>query len=275
LQDLVQHRRMIDASDALDAHKRVCATKLEAMLGLCETTECRRVRLLNYFGEASAPCGNCDNCLDPPKVWDGTVAAQKLLSCVYRLWNERQQRFGAGHIISVLRGQTTEKVKQWRHETLSVYGVGADLSEQEWRTVIRQLIALDVLTVDHEAYGTLALTDASRAVLKGERKVMLRAQAAKRGKAERSSRERVAAAEGLSESARELFERLRAWRADAAKQHGVPAYVIFHDATLRTIAELRPRTLDQLREISGVGAKKLQDYGERILRETTGDAVEA
>jgi ATP-dependent DNA helicase RecQ len=240
------------------------------MLGLCETSECRRVRLLAYFGEASGACGNCDNCLDPPQVWDGTVTAQKALSCVYRLWNERSQRFGTGHVIDVLRGQATDKVKQWRHEALSVFGVGADLSEPEWRTVLRQLIALDVLAVDHDAYGTLALTEASRAVLKGERQVMLRKQAtprpARRERAERTARTGIAA-QGLAPAALGLFERLRAWRAETAKTHGVPAYVIFHDATLREIADTRPQTLDQLSGISGVGAKKLEAYGQNILSE--------
>ncbi len=272
LQDVVQQRRMIDSSDANDNYKRVCSAKLDAMLGLCETSECRRVRLLAYFGEASGACGNCDNCLDPPQVWDGSVAAQKALSCVYRLWNERSQRFGTGHVIDVLRGQATDKVKQWRHEVLSVFGVGADLSEPEWRTVLRQLIALDVLAVDHDAYGTLALTEASRAVLKGERQVMLRKQAtprpARRERAERSARTGIAAL-GLAPAALGLFERLRAWRAEMAKRHGVPAYVIFHDATLREIADTRPQTLDQLRDISGVGAKKLEAYGQNILSEIT------
>ncbi len=272
LQDVVQQRRMIDSSDANDNYKRVCSAKLDAMLGLCETSECRRVRLLAYFGEASGACGICDNCLDPPQVWDGSVAAQKALSCVYRLWNERSQRFGTGHVIDVLRGQATDKVKQWRHEVLSVFGVGADLSEPEWRTVLRQLIALDVLAVDHDAYGTLALTEASRAVLKGERQVMLRKQAtprpARRERAERSARTGIAAL-GLAPAALGLFERLRAWRAEMAKRHGVPAYVIFHDATLREIADTRPQTLDQLRDISGVGAKKLEAYGQNILSEIT------
>jgi ATP-dependent DNA helicase RecQ len=264
LQDLVQQRRMIDASDGSETFKRVSAAKLDAMLGLCETTECRRARLLNYFGESAGACGNCDNCLAPPKVWDGTVVAQKALSCVYRLWNERSQRFGAGHVISLLRGQTTEKVKQWRHETLSVFGCGAELSEQEWRSVVRQLIALDVLTVDHDAYGTLALTEASRAVLKGERKVMLRTMSIRAAKREKPAAR--AATVGMTPAAEALFDRLRAWRSDTAKSHGVPAYVIFHDATLREIAQLQPRTIDELRGVSGVGTKKLQAYGDKILR---------
>jgi ATP-dependent DNA helicase RecQ len=270
LQDLVQQRRMIDTSDAAESYKRVCAAKLEAMLGLCETTECRRVRLLAYFGERSGACGNCDNCLDPPRVWDGSIAAQKLLSCVARLWKERNQRFGAGHIIAVLRGQLTEKVKQWGHQSLSVYGVGADLADQEWRSVLRQLIALDLLAVDHDAYGTLVLTEASRAVLKGERQVMLRTQAARpKAKRDKPARTAVAAA-GLNGIALDLYERLRLWRAEMARTHGVPAYVIFHDATLREIADTRPQTLDQLRDISGIGAKKLEAYGEKILGEIAG-----
>ncbi len=268
LQDVVQQRRMIDASDAHDSYKRISSAKLDAMLGLCETSDCRRVRLLAYFGETSSPCGNCDNCLDPPKVYDGTVAAQKVLSCVYRLWKERAQRFGTGHVIDVLRGQATEKVKQWRHDALSVFGVGGDLSEHEWRSVLRQLIALGVLAVDHDAYGTLVLTEASRAVLRAERRVLLRKYTApiatRRERTPRAIRTGIVA-QGLSPAALELFERLRGWRAEMAKTHGVPAYVIFHDATLREIADTRPQTLDQLSNISGVGAKKLEAYGQDIL----------
>jgi ATP-dependent DNA helicase RecQ len=272
LQDVVQQRRLIEASDANDQFKRLSAAKLDAMLGLCETSECRRARLLAYFGETGAACGNCDTCLEPPQVWDGTLAAQKALSCVARLWNERRQRFGAGHVIDVLRGQATEKIKQWRHATLSVYGVGADLSEQEWRSVLRQLMTRGLLAVDHDAYGTLRLTEASRAVLKGERQVMLRKQSP-RPRREKVEKVRAADASAavLSPAALGLYERLRSWRAAAAKAAGMPAYVIFHDATLREIADARPRTLEELREISGVGAKKLQAYGERILAEIAGE----
>ncbi|MBI3900439.1 MAG: DNA helicase RecQ [Gammaproteobacteria bacterium] len=270
LQDVVQQRRLIDGSEANENYKRISGAKLDAMLGFCETSECRRVRLLAYFGESGRACGNCDNCLDPPQVWDGTIAAQKVLSCVARLWKERGQRFGAGHVTDVLRGQTTDKVKQWRHDTLSVFGVGADLSETDWRTVLRQLIAAGLLAVDHDAYGTLVLTEASRAVLKGERQVMLRKQIA-RPPARRERTERVQragiAVEGLSPTALGLYERLRVWRSETAKSQGMPAYIIFHDATLREIADACPRTLDQLRGISGVGAKKLEAYGEKILSE--------
>ena len=273
LQDVVQQRRLIHGSDGADAYKRVSSAKLDAMLGLCETIECRRVPLLAYFGEASEPCGNCDNCLGPPQVWDGTVAAQKVLSCVARLWKERGQRFGAGHVIDVLRGQETDKVKQWRHDRLTVFGVGNDLAETEWRAVLRRLIALGVMAVDHDAYGTLALTDASRGVLKGERRVMLRRQSrSERGAKTVRTRHAANAARCLAPASLELFERLRAWRAETARTHGVPAYVIFHDATLRQIADSRPRTLEQLRAISGIGAKKLEAYGHNILCEVTRDA---
>jgi len=274
LQDVVQQRRLIDGSEAADAHKRVSVAKLDAMLGLCETTECRRARLLAYFGETSKPCGNCDNCLDPPQTWDGSVAAHKVLSCVARLWKERGQRFGAGHVMDVLRGQSTDRVKQWRHDQLTVFGVGGDFSESEWRSILRQLIAIGVLAVDHDAYGTLALTAASRGVLKGERQVMLRRQLHPEGSAKTTRRRRaVTVAQGLPPASLELFERLRAWRAETAKAHGVPAYVIFPDATLRQIADSRPRTLDELRTISGVGAKKLEAYGYNLLSEVARDAA--
>ena len=258
LADVVQQRRMIAESEADEAFKRVASAKLDAMLGLCETAGCRRVRLLDYFGEASGPCGNCDTCLDPPEVWDGTTAARKLLSAVYRTG----QRFGAGHVIDVLLGRATDKVNQWRHAELSTFGVGAELSEQEWRGVARQLVASGLLEVDHGAYGALKLTEASRAVLKGEREVSLRKQVL-RAKARKKPRLAPAGAPAGAESG--LFERLRAWRADTARAHGVPAYVIFHDATLRDIAHARPASIEALRAISGVGVRKLEAYGAEIL----------
>jgi ATP-dependent DNA helicase RecQ len=264
LQDVVQLRRMIDGSESDPEYKRLSGAKLDAMLGLCEASDCRRVRLLAYFGEASAPCGNCDVCLDPPEVSDGTVAAQKLLSCIYRLRKERDQRFGAGQIIDILRGKVTDKVSKWRHNELSVFGVGADLSESAWRGVLRHLIALGILEVDHDAYGTLALTEASRAVLKGERPIRLRQQTLRDpGKRERKPRGEAATA--LAGAAGGLYERLRSWRAATARVHGVPAYVIFHDATLRDIAQLAPDSLSALADISGVGSRKLESYGTAIL----------
>ena len=180
LQDVVQQRRMIDESPGDEAYRRRLGQQLDAMLGLCETVECRRVRLLAYFGQHISACGNCDVCLDPPQAWDGTVAAQKVLSAVYRLWKERGQRYGAGHIIDILRGKSTERTKQHGHETLSVFGVGADLSDTAWRGVLRQLLAQGLLTVDNEGYGTLALTEGSRAVLKGEHQLMLRRESERR-----------------------------------------------------------------------------------------------
>ena len=258
LQDVVQLRRMIDESEAGEAQKRIQAAKLDAMLGLCESAECRRARLLGYFGEAIAPCGNCDICLDPPATFDGTVAAQQLLSCVYRTG----QRFGAMHVIDVLRGEATDKAAQHGHERLSTFGIGAERSAREWRAIARQCIALGLLEIDHDAYGALRLTSESRAVLKGERSVTLRAwREAKRSR----RRAAAAAAADLSGEAQTLFERLRAWRVEAARRHGVPAYVIFHDATLREVARARPLSLDALRGISGVGAKKLEAYGADII----------
>jgi len=256
LQDVVQLRRMIDESQAGEAQKRIQAAKLDAMLGLCETAECRRVRLLGYFGERAAPCGNCDTCLDPPATFEGTAAAQQLLSCVYRTG----QRFGAMHVIAVLRGEATDKVTQRGHDQLSTFGIGAERSGREWRAIVRQCIALGLLRVDHDAYGALKLTAESRPVLKGERSIALRAWR----EAKRSARTK-GFEEKLSVEVQALFERLRAWRVEAARRHGVPAYVIFHDATLRQIASTRPSSLDALRAISGVGAKKLDAYGADIV----------
>jgi ATP-dependent DNA helicase RecQ len=257
LQDVVQLRRMIQESEAGEAQKRIQSAKLDAMLGLCETADCRRVRLLGYFGEAAAPCGNCDTCLDPPATFDGTLAAQQLMSCVYRTG----QRFGAMHVIDVLRGEATDKVKDRGHDALSTFGIGRDRSDREWRAIARQCVALGLLEIDHDAYGALRLTADSRPVLKGERAVSLRAW--REGK--RSARRVKAAAMDLSAEGQALFERLRAWRLEAARRHGVPAYVIFHDATLREIAHARPSSLEGLRGISGVGARKLEAYGAEII----------
>jgi ATP-dependent DNA helicase RecQ len=266
LQDVVQQRRMIDESQGDEAFRRRLGQQLDAMLGLCETVECRRVRLLAYFGQHITACGNCDVCLDPPQAWDGTVAAQKVLSAVYRLWKERGQRYGAGHIIDILRGKSTDRVNQYGHDSLSVFGVGADLSDSAWRGVLRQLLAQGLLTVDHEGYGTLALTEGSRAVLKGERQLMLRRESPKAARSAKpaGARSRAPAVE-LPAEAQAIFEDLRAWRADVARNHGVPAYVIFHDATLREIALAQPASLAELGGISGVGARKLEAYGQDIL----------
>ena len=264
LQDVVQQRRMIDESPGDEVFRRRLGQNLDAMLGLCETVECRRVRLLAYFGQTITACGNCDVCLEPPQAWDGTVAAQKALSAVYRL-QQRGQRYGAGHLIDILRGKSTDRTRQHDHESLSVFGVGQDLSEQTWRGVLRQLLAQGLLMVDGEGYGTFGLTEASRGVLKGEQKIMLRRDLEKKEKAPRGGSRAKTLAVDLPPEALSLFETLRAWRGEVAKSHGVPAYVIFHDATLREIAMARPASLDELGHISGVGARKLEAYGEDIL----------
>ncbi|MET8261960.1 DNA helicase RecQ [Micromonospora sp. NPDC005205] len=266
LQDVVQQRKMIETSDGDLAHRRNLAAHLDAMLALCETVRCRRVQLLEYFGETTtAACGNCDTCLTPPETWDGTVAAQKLLSAVFRLDRERNQRFGAGHCIDILLGKQTDKINQYGHDSLTVFGIGSELSEAEWRGVVRQLLAEGLLAVEGD-YGTLALTEASADVLARRRTVTMRREPEKPASS-RSSKPRGASTvvAELTPAAASLFERLRAWRATTAKEQGVPAYVIFHDATLRQIASDAPSTLGDLSKVSGVGENKLAKYGEQIL----------
>lgn len=261
LQDVVLQRRMIDESEADEAFKRVLSGKLDAMLGLCETLSCRRMRLLDYFGEKSGPCGNCDTCLIPPVSFDGTVPVQKLLSAIYRV----DQRFAAGHVIDVLRGAHSERIAQWHHDSLSVFGVGADRSEQEWRAILRQAIALGLVTVDHDAYSSLKLTEAARPVLLGQQKVQLR-QYQKPVKQKRPAPSARGYVEmELSKSEQAIFDKLRWWRVETARAHGVPAYVVFQDASLREIAKVKPRSLEELRGVSGVGEKKLVSYGEEIV----------
>ncbi|WP_328848633.1 DNA helicase RecQ [Micromonospora zamorensis] len=266
LQDVVQQRKMIETSDGDLAHRRNLAAHLDAMLALCETVRCRRVQLLEYFGETStAACGNCDTCLTPPETWDGTVAAQKLLSAVFRLDRERNQRFGAGHCIDILLGKQNDKISQHGHDSLTVFGIGSELSEVEWRGVVRQLLAEGLLAVEGD-YGTLALTEASADVLGRRRTVTMRREPEKPASS-RSSKPRGSATvvAELTPAAASLFERLRGWRATTAKEQGVPAYVIFHDATLRQIASDAPGSLAELSGVSGVGENKLAKYGEQIL----------
>ncbi|MFJ4921605.1 DNA helicase RecQ [Streptomyces sp. NPDC088725] len=272
LQDVVQQRKMIDTSEGDDAHRRRLGAHVDAMLALCETVECRRVRLLAYFGQKSTACGNCDTCLTPPESWDGTVPAQKLLSTVVRLKRERNQKFGAGQITDILLGKKTAKVIQFDHDALSVFGIGTELRESEWRSVARQLLAQGLIAVEGD-YGTLVLTDKSTEVLGGRRPVVLRREpekAARPAKAEKTAKQRSAPVE-LPAQAQPVFETLRAWRAATAKEQGVPAYVIFHDATLREIATLSPSSLTELGTVTGVGENKLAKYGEQIL-ETLGAA---
>ena len=259
LQDVVQQRRMIDQSEGELAHRRNLTAHLDAMLALCETIRCRRVQLLGYFGQQSSACGNCDTCLSPPETWDGTVPAQKLLSTIVRLKRERNQSFGAGHLIDILLGKQTSRVAQHGHDALATWGIGQDVGEQEWRGVVRQLLAQGLLAVEGE-YGILVLTEASATVLGGSRTVLLRREAPKRSKAAK----RAVAAQ-LPEGAVGLFELLRAWRSAEAQAQGVPAYIVFGDATLRGISVTKPSTLAELGTISGVGEKKLEQYGEALL----------
>jgi ATP-dependent DNA helicase RecQ len=260
LQDVVQQRRMIDQSEGDDAHRRRLATHLDAMLALCETIECRRVQLLAYFGQDSIACGNCDTCLTPPESVDGTIAAQKMLSTIVRLQRERNQRFGAGHLIDILLGKTTPRTIQYGHDSLSTFGLGTELVEQEWRGVVRQLLAQGLLGTSSDGYGTLVITDASADVLTGLRKVNLRKEPERIAKVKKSK-----AALDLPAESADLFERLRAWRGGEAREQGVPAYIIFGDATLRGIAISRPASLVELGTISGVGEKKLDQYGAALL----------
>jgi ATP-dependent DNA helicase RecQ len=267
LADVVQQRKLIDASEGGEAHRRRLSRHLDAMLALCETIECRRAQLLGYFGEHGAACGNCDTCLVPPESWDGTVAAQKILSAVFRLQRERRQRFGAGHVIDILLGKKTDKVIQHDHASLTVFGVGTELPETQWRGVVRQLLAQGLLTVEGD-YGTLTLTDASAGVLRQQRQVLLRRepeQTAKAAKTARAAKAPRGERADLPAEAVGLFEQLRAWRAGVAKEQGVPAYVIFHDATLREIAATRPTSLAELGQVSGVGETKLARYGQQVL----------
>ncbi len=260
LGDVVQQRRMIDNSEAHDKFKQVATTKLEALLALCEATTCRRLRLLHYFGETekNSPCGNCDICLNPPVVRDGTVAAQKALSCAYRTG----QRFGAGHLIDVLRGNMTERVRQWGHDKVSTFGIGKDLEKNAWRAVFRQLVALGFFVSDSEGRGSLFLAESSRSVLKGQQSVLLRQQT----KFQQSSRQQHPDdAFAFDPVAKELWARLRAWRVDIAKVYGVPAYVVFHDVTLKELVRICPQTEDELRMVSGVGANKLEKYGKDLI----------
>jgi ATP-dependent DNA helicase RecQ len=254
---------MIDESAGDEAFRRRLGAQLDAMLAMCEAIACRRQRLLQYFGQRIEPCGNCDNCLQPPEAWDGTVAAQKMLSAIYRLMKERGQRYGAGHLIDILRGKSTPRVLENEHHTLTVFGVGLDLTEQAWRSVLRQLLAHGLLVVDQEGYGTLALTEESRAVLKGQRTLMLRREAERTARA--STPKPKSSLPDLPTDAQRIFEALRQWRSEIARSHGVPAYVIFNDATLREIALKRPDSLEDLAHINGVGVRKLESYGESIL----------
>ena len=302
LQDVVNQRRMIDESPAGEEFKQGLRGKLDALLGLAEASDCRRVRLLAYFGEqlgdgpqfsAGPPqgelapsggselhavksvgvrykCGNCDNCLNPPEVWDGTDAARKLLSTIYRIQQSSGMSFGAGHVMDILRGKTTEKVTQYGHTSLSTFGIGAEFSEIQLRGVLRQLIAMGAVAVDAQAFNTLQLTEASRAVLKGELQVLLResvsAPASRKRTRAGAGSAAIKAPIALDGDGLLRYAALKAWRAEVAKEHNLPAYVIFHDATLAALAKRAPKTLGDLQGISGIGAKKLEAYAQEVLR---------
>jgi ATP-dependent DNA helicase RecQ len=278
LSDIVQQRRMIEESSGSEAFKRVSIGKLEALVGLAETANCRRTRLLGYFGEtlSAAKCGNCDNCLSPPLLRDGKVIAQKLLSCAYRTG----QRFGAMHLIDVLVGRSTDRVKQFGHDKISVFGIGRDLNEKQWRAALRQLVAMGHLKPDSEAFGALKLTETARGVLKGETEVMLREETpgsrirASRTKSRRGDISPASAAAGQPANPT-LVGVLRAWRSEVARKRGVPAYVVLHDSTIDGIATQRPRTADQLRGIPGIGDKKLEHYGAELIALVNASRAEA
>ena len=262
LQDVITLRQMLDGSEAGETRKRLEIRKLDAMLGYCELTTCRRQTLLGYFGETLAePCGNCDNCLEPPESWDATEAAQQALSCVYRTG----QRFGVAYVVDVLRGKDDERIRRFGHDRLSTYGIGADLDVRQWRSVVRQLVARGLLSVDVEKYGSLQLTAAARPVLRGEATVELRRDAlpARKPRRDREARDRVQSVLGAASQA--LFDALRARRRELAAEQGVPPYVIFHDASLVEMAERRPRSLDEFAAVPGVGATKLERYAETFI----------
>ena len=272
LSDIVTQRRMIDESEANELFKRVSGQKLDALVGMAESAGCRRARLLTYFGEVAAACGNCDNCINPPRTFDGTELAQKALSAVYRTG----QRFGAGHVIDVLLGKTTERVINLRHGQLSTFGIGKDIAEPQWRAVFRQMVALGFLHADSEAYGALKLEDAARGVLKGDTPVQLREDAvtpkkSRERKTRSGSKTRSHSGSQASTQIRAgtpeeaLFEALRSWRAGIAREHGIPAFVVFHDSTLEAIAAAKPASLAALRTISGIGEAKLARYGAALL----------
>ena len=273
LADVVNQRRMIDEGEAEEAFKAILRGKLDALLALAEATDCRRQRLLAYFGEASGPCGNCDNCLQPPALWDGTDAARKLLSTIYRVHQKSALTFGAGHIIDVLRGKDSDKVRQYGHESISTFGVGAQYSEAQLKAIMRQLLATGALGLHKvtsensgHVFDTLTLTDASRAVLQGQVQVLLRESlAATRTRRPKATPANVAA-QDLGPDAQARFINLKAWRSEVAKAHDLPAYVIFNDATLVGIAQRNPQTLADLHGISGIGTKKLEAYGTEVLR---------
>ncbi len=266
LQDVIMLRQMLSSSEAVEEVKRLEQRKLEAMLGFCEIISCRRISLLSYFGEQQKePCGNCDNCLEPVESWEGTTEAQKALSCVFRTG----QRFGVNYLIDVLRGKKTPRIEQFRHDQVSTFGIGQELTEVQWRSVFRQLMARGFIAVDLEGFGSLKLTSESRPVLRGEETIYFRKDVARAKKSSRRKKTNQAGryADSFSDKSEEkvVWEALRAKRTDIAQEQGVPAYIIFHDATLMEMVEYHPTTRHELSQISGVGASKLEKYGDEFL----------
>ena len=272
LQDVVNQRRMIDESPAADEFKQVLRGKLDALLTLAEASDCRRVQLLGYFGEESQPCGNCDNCIKPPDLHDATEAARKILSCIYRVQQASGTAFGAGHIMDILRGKPTDKMAQYAHDKLSTFGIGADWSETQWRALLRQLVAREAVQVDAAHFNTLHLAEGARDILKGGAQVWMKQASEKptraRGKGASRNAAKAVAPDGqpLSLSQRECLDALKAWRAEVAREHNLPAFVIFHDSTLRALAAEQPRTMADLDGIAGIGQKKREAYGTEVLR---------
>jgi len=259
LQDVVHMQQMLAGSEASEQFKRLERHKLDSLLGWCEITDCRRQALLAYFGdELPAPCGNCDTCLHPPHTWDASESAQKLLSCIYR----SGQRFGAGHVIDILRGQLTEKVEQYGHDKLSTFGIGKERNEKQWRSLIRQLLVRGLLEVDVQGFGALRLTEKCRAVLRGEERLALRLDTVA---TERDERTRIGGRVDLSEDLQPLWKALRDCRKRVAEEQGVAPYMVFHDATLRLMALYQPLNDSELLGISGVGQRKLENYGATFL----------
>ncbi len=272
LQDVVQIRQMIGEPEDGMEHRWVELRKLDKLVGYCESAECRRKMLLAYFDEDSpGDCGNCDTCLDPVETWDATVEAQKLLSCVKRT----DERFGVGHVVDVLLGRTNEKVTRWRHDQLSTFGIGTDLEESGWKSIARQLIAMGLLRVDASRYGTLSLLPASWEVLRGDRRVEIKKDRRPVKAARTSSRRSSTTVADLAPDAVPLFEQLRELRAGLAREQGVPAYVIFHDSTLKEVASRRPTSLAQLAEVKGVGKAKLDRYGDALIESVAAFRAEA
>ena len=275
--DIIQQRRQIEEGEGeagmdYESHRQLAHSRLDALVGLAETTSCRRQQLLSYFGEESSPCGNCDNCMEPPQTWDATEASRKALSCIFR----SGQRFGAGHLTDVLRGRLTDKVLEWGHEKLSTFGIGQNLDEKNWRMVFRQLVAHGFVSVDFGRYNALALTEAARPLLRGESRFFVRLPPQKPPKPPKSPKKQKEAPKEYKEAPKErgtpdsmssvLFERLRAWRASTAQKRNVPAYVIFHDSTLRGIVDACPTSLEALRKVPGIGEHKLEAYGTEVLK---------